>query len=240
MTCFEGATRFGLAVIDKCRGCGVPRLPLVGPALAGKSVCLGADCFCLRRVTWKSRKSHHPQAGAWLMRVKSVCLGADCFAFGELLGKAPSNQGPVLLVRPLVPRGSFTPVSLRGPAAIRHPWRGRLSRHPCRSAHSARPAFSLHPSLDWCRLNVMCMKIESRSTASRLKPLLQSVHIPLDVCDCLVGPALAGKRPAQAPTSLLIARLLCGSELARECSIQNTRSDGRTGPFVSKLTPTSS
>ena len=45
------------------------------------------------------------------------------FAFGELLGKAPSNQGLVLLVRPLVPRGSFTPVSLRGPAAIRHPWR---------------------------------------------------------------------------------------------------------------------
>jgi hypothetical protein len=46
------------------------------------------------------------------------------FAFGELLDKAPSNQGLVLLVWPLLRRGSFTPVSLRGPAAIRHPWRG--------------------------------------------------------------------------------------------------------------------
>jgi hypothetical protein len=58
------------------------------------------------------------------IEITSVCLGADCFAFGELLDKAPSNQGLVLLVRPLVPRGPLTPVSLRGPAAIRHPWRG--------------------------------------------------------------------------------------------------------------------
>jgi hypothetical protein len=36
----------------------------------------------------------------------------------------PSNQGCLLLVGPLVPRGSFTPVSRPGPAAIRHPWRG--------------------------------------------------------------------------------------------------------------------
>ena len=47
--------------------------------------------------------------------IKSVCLGADCFAFGELLDKAPSNQGLVLLVGSLLRRGSFTPVSLRGP-----------------------------------------------------------------------------------------------------------------------------
>ena len=35
-----------------------------------------------------------------------------------------SNQGCLLSVGPLLRRGSFTPVSLRGPAAIRHPWRG--------------------------------------------------------------------------------------------------------------------
>ncbi|HEX8587263.1 hypothetical protein [Pseudomonas sp.] len=34
------------------------------------------------------------------VKINSVCLGADCFAFGELLGKAPSNQGLVLLVGP--------------------------------------------------------------------------------------------------------------------------------------------
>jgi hypothetical protein len=59
-----------------------------------------------------------------IVKIKSACLGADCFAFGELLDKAPSNQGLVLLVWPFLRQGSFTPVSLRGPAAIRHPWRG--------------------------------------------------------------------------------------------------------------------
>ena len=163
------------------------------------------------------------QAGAWLMRVKSVCLTADISPSESYLEKPQVTKGlcswfgPSFLGVPsLRSRSVGTP-----PSAIHGG--GRLSRHPCRSAHSARPAFSLHPSRDWCRLNVMCMKIKSRSTASRLKPVLQSAHIPLDVCDCLVGPALAGKRPAQAPTSLLIARRPRGSELAREYSIQNTR-----------------
>ncbi|MEX6677553.1 hypothetical protein QWI18_16670 [Pseudomonas sp. W2Oct36] len=35
-----------------------------------------------------------------------------------------------------------------------------LSRHPCRSAHCAKPAFSLHPSRDGCRLDVLRMKIK--------------------------------------------------------------------------------
>ena len=35
-----------------------------------------------------------------------------------------SNQNCLLPVWPLLRRGSFTPVSLRGLAAIRHPWRG--------------------------------------------------------------------------------------------------------------------
>jgi hypothetical protein len=59
------------------------------------------------------------------IRIKGVCLGADCFAFGELLLKSTkSNQKCLLLVWPFLRQGAFTPVSLRGPAAIRHPWRG--------------------------------------------------------------------------------------------------------------------
>ena len=56
-----------------------------------------------------------------ILKIKSVCLTANCFAFGELLDKAPSNQGLVLLVGLLLRRGTFTPVSLRGPAPNGHP-----------------------------------------------------------------------------------------------------------------------
>jgi hypothetical protein len=58
------------------------------------------------------------------IKITSVCLGADCFAFGELLGKAPQvTKGACSWFGP-PSSGSFTPVLLRGPAAIRHPWRG--------------------------------------------------------------------------------------------------------------------
>jgi hypothetical protein len=65
--------------------------------------------------------------------------------------------------------GTFTPATLRGPAAIRHPWRGRLSRHPCRSAHGAPPAFSLHPSRVLCRLGY-------RTRRSKIKIKINSEH----------------------------------------------------------------
>ncbi|KGF65312.1 hypothetical protein LT42_05010 [Pseudomonas lutea] len=52
---------------------------------------------------------------------KRFGLTASGFAFGELLDRAPSNQGLVLLVWPLLRRGSFTPVLLRGPAPNGHP-----------------------------------------------------------------------------------------------------------------------
>ena len=59
------------------------------------------------------------------VKIKGVCLGADCFAFGDLLLKSTkSKQKCLLSVGPFLRQGSFTPVSLRGPAAIRHPWRG--------------------------------------------------------------------------------------------------------------------
>jgi hypothetical protein len=50
-------------------------------------------------------------------------------------GPTKSNQKCLLSVGPLLRRGSFTPASLRGPAAIRHPWRGGSSRR----IHAARP-----------------------------------------------------------------------------------------------------
>jgi hypothetical protein len=56
-----------------------------------------------------------------ILKIKSVCLTANCFAFGELLDKAPSNQGLVLLVGLLLRRSTFTPVSLRRPAPNGHP-----------------------------------------------------------------------------------------------------------------------
>ncbi len=41
-----------------------------------------------------------------------------------------------------------------------------LSPHPCGSAHSAKPPFSLHPSRDGCRLDVLCMKIKSNGNGN--------------------------------------------------------------------------
>jgi hypothetical protein len=58
-------------------------------------------------------------------KIKSVCLGADRFAFGEsLLKSTKSNQKCLLSVWPFLRQGSFTPVSLRGPAPNGHPCPG--------------------------------------------------------------------------------------------------------------------
>jgi hypothetical protein len=60
-----------------------------------------------------------------VIKIKGVGLTVSGFAFGELLLKSTkSNQKCLLSVWPFLRQGSFTPVSLRGPAAIRHPWRG--------------------------------------------------------------------------------------------------------------------
>ena len=148
----------------------------------------GGRLFRLRRVTWKS---------------------------------TPSNQGCLLLVGPFVPQGSFTPVSLRGPAAIRHPWRGAAlaasMRLGPRNETCAQPAPKSRLAVTGLFVHEDQKQIKSRTTASRLKPVLQKHHVPP------VGLALAGKRPAQAATVLLIGHPICGSELARECFISNTR-----------------
>ena len=65
--------------------------------------------------------------------------------YGELLGKAPSNQAPA----PLTYGGSLRLAmpSLRscsvGPPPSAIHGRGRLPRHPCRGAHYAEPALGL-------------------------------------------------------------------------------------------------
>jgi hypothetical protein len=94
-----------------------------------------------------------------------------------------------------------------------------LSPHPCGSAHCARPAFSLHPSRDWRCLGFLRMKIKSVEADQGLPGWSRSHRVNAVLS---VGPASAGKRPAQAPAILLIAPPSCGSELARESCISNT------------------
>ena len=111
------------------------------------------------------------------IKIKGVCLGADCFAFGELLLKSTkSNQKCLLSVGPLLRRGSFTPVSLRGPAAIRHPWRGAALAASMRLGPLRKTCVQPAPK---SRLAVSGLfayedhkQIKSRSKASRLKPVL--------------------------------------------------------------------
>jgi len=181
----------------------------------------GGRLFRLRRVTWKSRKSHHPQV------TKGVCswLGSSCVGI------------PSLRRRSVGPRRTDIPVLTA------------LSPHPCGSAHCASSAFGQRPSRDWCRLNVMCMKIKSRSTASRLKPVPQGYAVPS------VGHGEAdptGGRGAFSGTGFSREEASSGayifadstpSLVERACSRmlypKHPISDECTGPFVSKLTPTS-
>jgi hypothetical protein len=52
-------------------------------------------------------------------------LTPDLFRLRRVTWKStPSNQGCLLLVRFLLRRNTLTSATLRGPAAIRHPWRG--------------------------------------------------------------------------------------------------------------------
>ena len=102
----------------------------------------------------------------------------------------PSNQGCLLLVGPFLRQGSFTSVSLRGPAAIRHPWRGA-------ALAASMPFGPLHETCvqpaPKSRLAVFGLfayedqrQIKGKSKDSRLKP------VPLGARGVLVGLA-AGK-----------------------------------------------
>jgi hypothetical protein len=127
-----------------------------------------------------------------------VCLGADCFAFGDLLLKSTkSKQKCLLSVGPFLRQGSFTPVSLRGPAAIRHPWRGAalaasmplgpLPKTCVQPAPKSRFAVSGPSAYQEQKQS------NSRATASRLKPvpLKQSIFPTLRV---VMHPSTLGVR----------------------------------------------
>jgi hypothetical protein len=58
-------------------------------------------------------------------RLIGIWLTPDLFRLRRVTWKStPSNQGCLLLVGFLLRRNPLTPATLRGPAAIRHPWRG--------------------------------------------------------------------------------------------------------------------
>jgi hypothetical protein len=135
----------------------------------------------------------------------------------------PSNQGCLLLVWPLVPRGSFTPVSLRGPAAIRHPWRGAAlaASMPLgpRSETCVQPAPKSRLAVtepfvyeDQKQIN----GFPGRTGFSREEAGVTTTNFT-DYTRCfLVGPALAGKRPVHTPSMLILkTRLIDRSHALR-------------------------
>ena len=132
-------------------------------------------------------------------KIKGVCLGADRFAFGELLGKAPQvTKGACSWLGP-TSSGSFTPVSLRGPAAIRHPWRGAALaasmplgplRETCvQPAPKSRFVSSGFTAQEDQKQRREQSKGESKAKASRLKPVLhpRSARLPLNARAAVSG-----------------------------------------------------
>jgi hypothetical protein len=110
-------------------------------------------------------------------------LTALGFAFGELLLKSTkSNQKCLLLVGLLLRRSTFTPGLLRGPAAIRHPWRGAALAASLRLGPLRKPCVQPAPKSrlavtgpfvyeDQRRITADQRQSQGRSKASRLKPV---------------------------------------------------------------------
>jgi|GEM_PF-1935714 len=163
--------------------------------------------------------------------------GNGCYWFrpyGELLGKAPSNQallplsfGPSLRLR--VP--SLRSCSVGPPPSAIH-GRGRLTRHPCRVAHCAEPALSLSRG----RLPPQPpRRPESRPGSFAYAFLsLQRPLIPDMYTDPRVGAGLLAIASVQAINASTDTPLSPASRLLREDwvhTIQNCRSwlasDGR-------------
>jgi hypothetical protein len=122
---------------------------------------------------------------------------------GHQVTKCPGSRfGDSFVVVPSLRRRSVGPP----PSAIHG--RGRLSRHPCRSAHCTPPAFSLHPSrVLWCldcRVQEQCW-LELRLVAFldrasiSLTPLFTvGARLPAICREPAARPAHAG---CQAPSS---------------------------------------
>ncbi len=132
----------------------------------------------------------------------------------------PSNQGCLLLVWPFLRQGSFTPVPLRGPAAIRHPWRGAalaasMPLGPLRETCVQPAPKSRFVSSGSYVFEDQDQK-QSNSFPAEAGPTRDTAG-PTGCPRCfLVGPALAGKRPVWALAVLQTQLPPCGSELARE------------------------
>ena len=115
------------------------------------------------------------------------------------------------MVGPFVPQGSFTPVPLRGPAAIRHPWRGAAlaASMPLgpRSETCVQPAPKSRLAVtepfvyeDQKQIN----GFPGRTGFSREEAGVTTTNFT-DYTRCfLVGPALAGKRPVGAPSIWMV------------------------------------
>ena len=153
------------------------------------------------------------------MEIDSGLPNGRHFAFGELLGKAPQvTKGACSWLGP-TSSGSFTPVSLRGPAAIRHPWRGaalaasmRLGplRETCvQPAPKSRLAVT-GPCAYEDQKQIKSFPAEAGPTGGAAGPTDGAR------CAFLVGPASAGKRPFQAPSILYARAAVSGTGFSRE------------------------
>jgi hypothetical protein len=105
-----------------------------------------------------------------ILKIKSVCLTANFFVFGELLDKAPSNQGLVLLVGLLLRRSTFTPVSLRGPAPNGHPCPDGALAASMRLGPLRKTCVQPAPKSRLAVTEHLCMKIKSAFRADQKLP----------------------------------------------------------------------
>ena len=145
------------------------------------------------------------------------------FAFGDLLLKSTkSKQKCLLLVWPFLRQGSFTPVPLRGPAAIRHPWRGAALAASMRLGPRSETCVQPAPKSRFVSSGSYVFEDQdqdpkqSNSFPAEAGPTRDTAG-PTGCPRCfLVGPALAGKRPVWALAVLQTRLPPCGSELARE------------------------
>ncbi len=126
----------------------------------------------------------------------------------------PSNQGCLLLVWPFLRQGSFTPVPLRGPAAIRHPWRGAalaasMPLGPLRETCVQPAPKSRFVSSGRYVFEDQDQK-QSKATASRLKPVPLTVTSPYRrsrlAGECILSVDIFIRDPPRSPASRLLQK----------------------------------
>ena len=85
----------------------------------------------------------------------------------------------MLLARPFLRQGTFTPVPLRGPAPNGHPCPDGALAASMRLDPLRETCVQPAPKSRFAVFALFAYEIQSRSTASRLKPVLQSRSPPL-------------------------------------------------------------